>query len=256
VKTAAVILPFKEKNITALTGNQTMPYAPSQVIISMPPYFPESQAEAAEKGIRRLVEKGYTRFVVNNAGEIALLKKAGAVLVAGPYLYTFNRYAAAFIENAGFSFLVSPLENARQNLERTHGGKSEPRPDRSDTARIKALRASVFLTVYAHPKLFQIAGNLPHDFGAFSDKEESAFRLTDDGSQQGGMTYVVPETPFSILDKIPFLQNAGWNRFILDFTPQPLKKVPYKAIMHAAAQNSIIPCTRFNWKDGFYQAKE
>jgi putative protease len=256
VKTAAVILPFKEKNITALTGKQPLPYPPTQIIISMPPYYPESQTETAEAGIRRLADKGYTRFIVNNPGQIAPLKQANAALIAGPYLYAFNQHAAAFLQNAGFSFFVSPFENARQNLEKTYGGKADAdtRADRSDTARVKALRSSVFLTLYVQPKLFQIAGGL-HGAGGLStfyDKEGGAFRLVEDGSQRHGMSYAVPETPFSITDKIPFLKNAGWSRFILDFTPQPLKKVHYKAVMQAATQGSVIPCARFNWKDGFY----
>jgi putative protease len=257
VKTAAVILPFKEKNITALTGKQMspLPYPPAEIIISMPPYYPESQAETAEAGIRRLVDKGYTRFIVNNPGQIAPLKQANAALVAGPYLYAFNRHAAAFLQNAGFSFFASPFENSRQNLEKTYGGNTDTdtRADRSDTARVKALRSSVFLTLYVQPKLFQITGTL-HGNGldAFYDKEGAAFRLIEDGSQRHGMSYTVPETPFSITDKVPFLKNAGWSRFILDFTPQPLKKVRYKTVMQAAIQGSVIPCTRFNWKDGFY----
>jgi putative protease len=268
VKTEAVILPFKKKNVRALLGIQAvpagrrtaLPYRPGEIIISMPPFFPESQAQAAEKDILRLVESGYTRFIANNIGQIAPLKKAASVIVAGPYLYAFNRYAAAFLQNAGLSFFVSPLEISRQNLERVFGGKSGTETERRETARIKAQRAQVFLTIYARPKLFQIPGSLcdVYDSGPFFDKEGGAFRLIDDddnGGPRSGMSYVVPETPFSITDKIPFLKTAGWNRFILDFTPAPLKKLHYKTVMKAAAQNSVIPCARFNWKDGFYQAE-
>jgi putative protease len=258
VKTAAVILPFKEKNINALTGKQAspLPYPPGEIIISMPSYYPESQTESAEAGIRRLMERGYTRFIVNNPGQIAPLKQANAALIAGPYLYAFNRHAAAFLQNAGFSFFVSPFENARQNLEKTYGGSTEAdrQNERNTAVRVKALRAAVFLTIYVQPKLFQIAGNLNGDnsLGTFYDKEGTAFRLADDGSARNGTSYAVPETPFSITDKIPFLKTAGWSRFILDFTPQPLKKVRYKAVMQAATQGTVLPCTRFNWKDGFY----
>jgi putative protease len=272
VKTAAVILTFKEKNITALTAKQAtpLPYPPAEVIISMPPYYPESRTETAEEGIRRLVDKGYTRFIVNNPGQVTPLRQANAALIAGPYLYAFNRHAAAFLQNAGFPFFVSPFENARQNLEKTFGGNTGgTQHERSAAARVKALRSSVFLTLYVQPKLFQIAGSLrgpdaPDPLDAvdtlnalntrspFYDKEGGAFRLVEDGSRRHGMSYAVPETPFSLTDKVPFLKNAGWSRFILDFTPHPLKKVRYKTVMTAAAQASVIPCTRFNWKDGFY----
>jgi putative protease len=280
VKTEGVILPFKETNVQALLGKRAaflgarngekngaknsggtaaLPYRPGEIIISMPPFFPESRAEAAEKDIRRLVESGYTRFIVNNAGQIAPLKSMNAALVAGPYLYAFNRYSAAFLQNAGLSSFVSPFETSRQNLERVFGGKPTPegsRQERSETARIKALRARVFLTLYVRPKLFQIAANLreTYDFGAFFDKEGGAFRLS--GDPRADMSYVVPETPFSLTDKVPYLKSAGWSRFILDFTPAPLKKFHYKDIMQAAQRAAVLPCARFNWKDGFFKTEE
>jgi putative protease len=248
VRTQAVILSFKEKNAAALiAGKQTLPYPPEKIIISMPAFYPESEAAYAEETLPRLAKKGYTRFVVNNPGQIAPLKSLGAAMIAGPYLYTFNRYSAAFLQNAGFSFFVSPLENARQNLEKTFAA----------SARQTALRSGVFLTIYARPKLFQTGDDLSrrYDFTQFYDKEGGAFNLSGDGSRRGAMSYVSPQTPFSITDKIPFLKTAGWNRFILDFTPLPLKKVLYKQIMKAAAQERVIPCSRFNWKDGFYTDK-
>jgi putative protease len=79
------------------------------------------------------------------------------------------------------------------------------------------------------------------------------FRL--ENSRDGSRVY--PEKPFSIVDKIPFLETAGFHRFILDFSGPPLKKKDFRDIMTAAKNAVPLPGTvRFNWKDGFFQAEE
>jgi len=68
-------------------------------------------------------------------------------------------------------------------------------------------------------------------------------------------TLVYPWEPFSIVDKTPFLREAGFSRFILDFSSGPLKKTEYKEIMEMADRAAPIPgASRFNWKNGFFQA--
>jgi putative protease len=64
---------------------------------------------------------------------------------------------------------------------------------------------------------------------------------------------VIPEQPFSIVDKLPFLEEAGFRRFILDFSGPPLRKQDYRDIMTALRTGQPLPDTsRFNWKNGFF----
>jgi putative protease len=65
---------------------------------------------------------------------------------------------------------------------------------------------------------------------------------------------IYPKNPFSITDKIPFLREAGFSRFIIDLSGPPLKKAAYRDLMRAVNEGvPINGATRFNWKDGFYQ---
>ena len=73
---------------------------------------------------------------------------------------------------------------------------------------------------------------------------------------------VIPNIPFCITDKAPFLAEAGFRRFILDFSGGvfngsfPLKKKLYKEIMSAAREGtSLSGISRFNWKNGFFTEK-
>lgn len=69
--------------------------------------------------MNQLIELGYNNFVVNNIAHIQMLKDKKVKMVAGPYLYTFNRWAVSWFENQNIGAFVMPYENSRRNLEAT-----------------------------------------------------------------------------------------------------------------------------------------
>jgi putative protease len=217
-----------------------LPFRPAELILVLDPYFPQSLAGVLEGELRDLIAGGYRHFVVNNPGHLSYFRSGGVSLIAGPFLYTFNRWAASFAASLGLDLTVTPLENNRQNLERT-----------VDPGR----RSGTFVTLFAYPALFRIRADLGgrYDFGGFQDSRGERFRLK--AGEEGSVVF--PEKPFYIGDKLPFLRTAGFRRFILDFSGPPLKKRDYRDIM-AAVQNGLpLPNTdRFNWKDGFYSKEE
>jgi putative protease len=235
-----------------------LPFRKEEIILALDPYFPQALEDPLGEELGRLREQGYYQFMINNPGHVSYFRnpQAGgadraALLLAGPYLYTFNRWAFALVSGMGAAGVVSPLENNRQNLERT----LDP-----------GCRAAAFITLFAYPALFRIRANLGYGFTEFQDSRGDRFRLADAGSRNGAAdqalsriagSLVIPERPFSIVDKIPFLREAGFSRFILDFSGPPLRKKDYKDVM--AALESAAPLrdtSRFNWKDGFFQEKE
>jgi putative protease len=239
VRPVRVMLAYSHRTVGYLLGEKPLlPFSPGETILVLDPYFPQAREKALETEIPQLMDRGYGQFVVNNPGHFSFFRGKAASLIAGPCLYTFNRWALSFVASLGTDFAVSPLENNRQNLERTVEAGRRP---------------GVFITLFAYPALFRIRADLGgvYRFGKFQDSREESFRLvhTGDGSR------VIPETPFYIGDKTPFLKTAGFSRFILDFSGPVLKKKDYKDIM-TAVQNALpLPNTsRFNWKDGFYTA--
>jgi putative protease len=212
------------------------------LILALDPYFPEASDGDMTGNIAALMEAGYRKFIVNNPGHLSFFKNTveGVQLIAGPYLYAFNRWALSLLEELTLDHVVSPLENNRQNLDRTVP------PERRD---------GIFVPVFAYPALFRIRSSLSdlYDFGGFSDSQDERFRLLS--GREGSV--VIPESPFSITDKIPFLRTAGFRRFILDFSGPRLKKQDYREVMDAAINGGLVAgASRFNWKDGFFQYKE
>jgi putative protease len=253
-----VLLDLTRKNAARLLkGDTPLPFNSGEIILALDPYFPQGDEESLAGEVRALMGKGYRQFMVNNPGHFSLFRRdaakdsakndpafqtpeAGPTLIAGPYRYVFNRWAASFVSSLGADNFVSPLENNRQNLERTVS------PGR---------RSLCFVTVFAWPALFRIRADLGgiYGFKDFTDSRGEGFRLS--AGQEGSAVY--PERPFSIVDKIPFLREAGFSRFILDLSGRALKKTDYRDIMKSLRNAAPLPdISRFNWKDGFYQAVE
>jgi putative protease len=243
VRPVRVMAEYNRKTAAGLLGENrpTLPFKPGETILVLDPYFPQALDSLFTEEIPRLFERGYRDFVVNNPAHISLFRDLpSARLIAGPYLYAFNRWATVFIAGMGTCALVCPLENNRQNWEKTIEQNR---------------RFQAFVTVFAYPALFRVRADLGqlYDFGSFQDSRDGQFRLVSE--QEGSRVY--PEKPFSIIDKIPFLREAGFRRFILDFSGPLLRKKDYKDIMNAVANAAPLPnSARFNWKDGFFSPEE
>lgn len=232
-----LILELNSETLSDLLGKKTvLPFSKKQTILSLDPFCPQGIEEKQIEQIGALTEMGYGVFVANNLAQVSVLRQKGAKAIAGPYLYTFNRWAVSWLENQNIGAFISPYENSKKNLE----GVFEPK-----------LRDRVLLPIYAYPALFRMRFKLPkdYDFTYFSDKEEVNFKVnsTVDGS------FVMPEAPFSIADKTGSLKSEGFRRFLVDFSKTKVGRQEVKAVQQSLArQQPLEGVSRFNWKEGFY----
>ncbi len=218
-----------------------LPYSKKMVIIALDPFAAEGTNEFLKRTLDTLVNKGYVSFVVNNLAHINILKKYKVNMIAGPYLYTFNRWAVSFLENLNIMAIQSPAENSEKNLNRVFENSSE--------------RARVLLSVFSYPVLFRMRFKLPknYDFTYFSDKEKMGFKVnsTVDGS------FVMPEYPFTLLDKMDSLKSKGWTHQLIDFSKTKILKSDIKDLLSIIQKHEFIEgSSRFNWKDGFYNPEK
>lgn len=237
------IIELNKETIPALLGlvegNQEarpLPFSKKELIISVDPWLPQASEDGLSTTFDALVENGYRNFIVNNPAHIGMLRNRGLNLIAGPWLYSFNRWAVEWLNQQDIFSIVTPLENSRENLEETFDDN---------------YRGRVFVTVFAWPTLFHMRFKLPesYNFGFFFDQQDGVFKTlsTEDGS------YVMPENPFSIADKTAAIGKTGFKRFIVDLSKTRLKKQEYRIVMDSCRKGTQIPdVSRFNWKDGFY----
>ena len=252
---AGVILPVNRKTIRPLLEDNALPFKPGEITLALDPWFEENNEEFLSGLPVELKERGYCSFIINNPGHFSLFRDKGDIknqkagkgkapetlLIAGPWLYTFNSWAANFVSLQGAGAFITPLENNRQNLEKTMPG---------------LIRRQVFVTLFAWPPLFRIkTGGRLYGFKQFSGGRGESFSIVH-GDESA---VVIPDEPFCITDKKPFLMEAGFRRFILDFSGGtfngsfPLKKKLYKEVIKATEEGQPLSgISRFNWKNGFF----
>lgn len=229
-----------ETKVALLQKREALPFSKKQMIISLDPFAPQAIEDELSKSIDELVACGFEVFVVNNPMHIAAVKSAKGKMIAGPYLYSFNRWAASWLENQDIVPLITPLENSKRNLEETFDLQQRKR---------------VMVSIFAYPALFRMRFALPesYDFLYFADRQEGIFKAlsTKDGS------FVMPEAPFSLLDKAEQLRMSGFTHLLVDMSKTAVKKSDFKYIMQAYHSGKVLQDTsRFNWKDGFYSPEK
>ena len=229
-----------ETSYDLLNHKTTLPLSKKQIYISLDPFCSAAQEDSLKEALDKLVADGFVQFVVNNLAHIQMLKDKAVKMIAGPYLYTFNRWAVSLLENQNIGAFIMPYENSRRNLEATYE---------------ENVRSRVLVPVYAYPALFRMRFKLPkdYDFTYFEDKEETVFKVnsTIDGS------FVMPEEPFCITDKVDYITSSGFKRILIDFSKTKVSRSQIKAITTSMAKGQPLPgISRFNWKDGFYSPQQ
>ena len=229
-----------ETKVDLINQKTVLPFSKKQIYISLDPFCTSSQEDELSEELGKLIQNGYFNFVANNIAHLQMLKNKKVNVIAGPYLYTFNRWAVSWLENQDVGAFIMPYENSRRNLEATFDQKIRPR---------------VLVPVFAYPTLFRMRFKLPqdYDFTYFKDKEEKVFRVnsSEDGS------FVIPDEPFCITDKIKVLESAGFKRILIDFSNTKVFRNQIKAVMTSLTKAQPLPyISRFNWKDGFYSPQQ
>ena len=236
-----IIIDYNSETKVDLINQKTvLPFSKKQIYISLDPFCTSSQEDELSEELDKLIQNGYFNFVANNIAHLQMLKNKKVNVIAGPYLYTFNRWAVSWLENQDVGAFIMPYENSRRNLEATFDQKIRPR---------------VLVPVFAYPTLFRMRFKLPqdYDFTYFKDKEEKVFRVnsSEDGS------FVIPDEPFCITDKIKVLESAGFKRILIDFSNTKVFRNQIKAVMTSLTKAQPLPyISRFNWKDGFYSPQQ
>ncbi|MGP1489502.1 MAG: peptidase U32 family protein [Treponema sp.] len=247
-KPVRVIINLNEDTYPALVGQQSnqqqlnqqqvkpLPFSKREIFVSLDPFLPQEQEPILAEQLPQLTAQGYTQFIVNNPAHISMLRNKKNFLVAGPYLYTFNCWAVSWLQENGICAYIPPAESSQSNIE---------------TVFVPELRPQVLLPIFSYSVLFRMRFTLPknYNFLYFSDKQGEAFRAFSTPSA----SFVLPDKPFSIIDRYHALQNHQFSRFLLDFSHTAIERRAYRFILQSLRSGTPLPdSVRFNWKEGFY----
>ena len=247
-KPVRVIINLNEDTITGLdetVQEKPLPFSKREIFISLDPFLPQEKEEELAIQLEILQGQGYCQFIVNNPGHISLLHSTRTqgkpnTLIAGPYLYTFNRWAVKWLQENGVYGYIPPAEASQDTIESVFTPQ---------------LRPYVLLPVFSYPALFRMRFTLPksYNFLYFSDKQGESFRAFSTPSA----AFVLPEKPFSIIDRYHSLQKHQFSHFLLDFSHTAVDRKEYRFILQCLRSGQPLPDTvRFNWKEGFYNPQK
>lgn len=233
-----LIFPITSGNIDEfLSTISKTQFKPDDVIIYMEPYFDENACNFWSSAAQKLVDRGFNKFMANNYGQLNLLRRFPVERIAGPYLYVFNSFAAAFLAEQNIRNFVSPLENNKRNLYQLQ-------------EHIK--NQNIIVPIFAYPELFQIISRLDKHFHEkFLKDVQTNYEFSVEFGKE--KISVLPEMPFSITDKVNDLKKHGFKKFFVDLAGMKVSKSLYREILqHVNESRHMEQTCRFNWKDGFY----
>lgn len=239
---AVCCIRLTRKNAEQLIKHEkTLPFRGAELALWLDPFFPEEDSVWLEETVLYRIKQGQKLFIANNPGHIPLLKKAGVeIIIAGPWLYMFNSYAAKLLLDAGAACIMLPYEIAKQNMHRI----------------LETVPAGRLMPIlFSFPPLFTIRGNVLERLSSdiILDRDSQAYEIYADQDR----SFVIPAKPFSLTDRTQFFKKDGFTRFLIDLSLTAIKKPLYKRIIQAVLQGTVLPETgRFNWKDGFWQAED
>ena len=232
---------FDKLNAESMRKNEaTIPYKRDRLVLWLDPYYTESDTSWLEPELDYWISRGVRYIVANNLGHLGYLRGKDLDVIAGPWLYAFNLWAAGFLFDQGVRYLIPPQEISKQNFMRL----------------VDNIPPSALMPItFSYPQLFRIRGDLAskYDSTNFTDRDGATYTLNG----RRDYSVLVPDKPFSIIDRTPFLRKEHIDKFILDLSNANPARGMFRDIAKAAAEAKVLPdASRFNWKEGFYNEDE
>lgn len=201
----------------------------AKIAVELPRFIAEDQLAFYRKLAANLFEWGFRRFFVSHLSQ-KLILPAGAQVSATENVYVFNDAAASLMADEKLQDFCYPYENDLENL-------------------LQMRNRNGLVPLYFYPELFfsRMPVNLPSGQLRLRDENNKAFRRI----VRNGMTVVIPEMPVSLTQYKKQLQEAGFHKFLVDFSYDiPTGNVIKKVITRVQSGEQIHPSTTFNFKKG------
>jgi putative protease len=226
-----VIIQATQPNLHFMQRWRLPPGKRERLFWALPPVIPDSNLPFYRDQIRRLQQRGHSRWLVANWGHFRLFTEPVDMLLADYTFNVLNSQASSLLKEMGCQALILSLENDRDNL-----GKL--------AAAIRGITPLV--TVYGWPPLFisRLKVKLREDLEIRGPRREH-FRYR----RQEGLTEVRSEYPLCLLEHLNDLIKLGLKGFVVDLRGQRLRTNDLHAVMKSV-QRQICPRphTTFNYR--------
>jgi len=207
---------------------------PRRVLAELTPYIAPRETAVFREAAAELASRGLSRWVLNNPGQFALFKEPPEELVAGPFLYAWNAYAAAAWQELGVRRFVFSWEDDMLNLR--------------ELCRL-ALRGSLAVYLYGCPPLARsrFLSREMSGGGLLEEKPGTRFRRV----YESGSGVVLAESPFSIFTAREKLSSLGIDTFGIDLSHLSPERRTWETLLEHYRRGANPAGTfKFNFKRG------
>jgi len=226
----AVILSYKRSDWDKLDVQAANYQQNRQKIrIELPRFISEHQLDYYRNLTSRLFSAGYAHFFISHLSQKTLLP-AGARFSCNENVYVLNDASARMLQDEKASEYMYPFENDLDNL-------------------LSMSNRQGIVPLYFYPELFysRMPVRVSSENKLFADENNKKFRIT----VKDGITIVYPVIPVALLHYRNQLEKNGFNRFLIDYTGEPMTANIVKRILKKfISAEAVQPSTSFNFKLG------
>lgn len=214
----------------------------ADTVMELPPFIAQRETDLFRGHIEKMLNAGVKNWTLNNIAHLGFFRDKGCSLSAGQFLYAWNAYAAAFLDDRGVTSFNVSWEDDFLNI-------------RDLTGPVDASRLMIYL--YGHPPAARsriltnsyIGGDViqENDKGDKKAKDENAFYPVAEAK----LTLLIAEKPVCLFSSRRKLRALGISNFGIDLSYMPPGRKELKDILDSYDSGESIPSSvRFNFKRG------
>ncbi|MFH1724794.1 MAG: peptidase U32 family protein [Elusimicrobiota bacterium] len=232
---ADLVMSLNRDNLHAfLDAAKDLPVAAKDVICQLTPYIGQRELPEFRRAVQVLSAAGFSRWILNNVSHFGFFKDTPAELIAGPFLYTWNAYAALAWKELGVSRFIVSWEDDALNIK--------------ELCRL-ALRGHLVAYLYGYPPLARsrMLSKRMCDGGPVEEKPGVRFRRVF----ESGSAILIPDKPVSLFNARKKLSELGIDAFGIDLSFIAPDAERWSAI-YASFRDRVNPddTIKFNFKRG------
>ena len=200
-----------------------------KIRIEFPRFIAEKHLDFYRNFAAKLVFEGFNHFNISHLSQ-KLLLPSGAKVGCNEHVYILNDAAARMVLEEKVDGFTYPLENDLENL-------------------LSMTNKTGIVPLYFYPELFfsRMPVKLTNESQLFADDANKKYRKV----VKDGITIVYPMMPVAFFQYRRQLEKNGFNRFLIDYSGEPMTANVVKRILKKFQNaESILPSSNFNFKLG------
>ncbi len=210
----------------------------------LPPFIGQRDVPQFAQRVNGMIAAGITKWVINNVAQFEFFRGTACELTAGPFLYTWNAYTAAFLADNGVTRFTVSWEDDLPDIKKMCG---------------PGLGSHVVCYLYGFVPMVRsrlITRDMLEDgmiTNSMSDPDlrEGRAPFSFFPVFESGLALLIPDKPVSLFTARDKLRECGIATFGIDLSYMKPDRKRWAAVFSAWQRREPLPDTRrFNFKRG------